>query len=130
MAAYSEDWGAFACLLVPLVFWGWWIWARLGNDKRWFVAPMPIISSSSYFALPTAMLGILFVAIDIIIGVNNPDSIPVFSFIAFGLWGVSYIIVILEPNWMAPAWYRWLKKEHGDIMPHLLHDAERLGREA
>ena len=74
------------------------------------------------------MLGILFVIIDIIIGVNNSDSIPIFSFIAFGLWGGSYIIAILEPNWMSPAWYRWLKKYHGDIMPYLVRDAQRLGR--
>jgi len=31
---------------------------------------------------------------------------------------------------MAPDWYRWVKKEHGDILPYLVRDAYELGREA
>jgi hypothetical protein len=118
-----------SCFSVPLGFWAWWIWARLGRDKRWFVAPMPLISRNFYFALPTAMLGGFFIAIDIVLGINDPNSTPVFSFIAFGLWGASFVIAYFEPDWMSPEWYRWLKREHGDIMPYLVLDAHEMGRQ-
>ena len=44
--------------------------------------------------------------------------------------GLGMVFAYLEPDWMAPEWHRWLKREHGDIMPYLALDAHELGREA
>lgn len=64
--------------------------------------------------------------------VADPNSIisMYFFYAALGLWIISYIISYLEPNWTAPKWYRWLKKNHGDIMPYLVRDAREMGRQA
>jgi hypothetical protein len=119
-------------LITPLSFLAWWARMRLGYDKRWFVMPAaPFISRNFYFALPTAMLGVsigvlggLLVALD-----PNSEVALYLAFITFGLWATSFVLAYLEPGWMSPAWYRWLKKEHGDILPYLAQEAHLLGRE-
>ena len=42
---------------------------------------------------------------------------------------LSYIFAYFEPNWLSPEWYRWLKEEHGDILPYLAEEAHQMGRE-
>jgi hypothetical protein len=118
------------CFSVPLGFWAWWVWARLGRDKRWFVAPMPLISRNFYFALPTVMLGVIVLLIGLLFTIADPNNSNTlyFLYIAFGLWGISYIIAYLEPDWMSPEWYRWMKREYGDILPYLAQEAHQLGR--
>jgi hypothetical protein len=120
-----------AWFVIPLAFGVWWVRMRLGLDKRWFVVPAaPLISRSFYFALPTAMLGfaigvtgMLLVALDL----NNKSALYFFV-VAFGFLVVSYVIAYREPDLLSPAWYRWLKKEHGDILPYLAEEAHQLGR--
>lgn len=123
-------WRTYACFSVPIFFLIWWVWARLGYDKRWFVAPTPFVSKSFYFALPTAMLGGIFIIIEGMLIELEKDSPLILACIAFGLWAISFVIALLEPKWMSPEWYRWLKREHGDIMPYLALDAHELGRDA
>jgi hypothetical protein len=41
---------------------------------------------------------------------------------------LNRFLAYLEPAWLSPTWYRWLKKEHGDILPDLAAEARRLGR--
>jgi hypothetical protein len=60
---------------------------------------------------------------------ENPLALGL-MYSTFGLWALGFVFVFLEPDWLCPAWYRWLKNEHGDIMPYLVHDADLLGREA
>jgi hypothetical protein len=128
---FDQDYlGITVFSLIAIAFLFWWVWARAGNDKRWFVAPWPVISRSFYFALPTAMLGILVIVTDEALSINNQNSTMVSTLIAFGLWVISFVIAYIEPDLMCPPWYRWLKKKHNDIMPYLVRDAYRLGREA
>ena len=69
------------------------------------------------------LIGVLLVNLD-------PNSTPALYFLytAFGLWGMSFVFAYLEPDWMSPAWYRWLKHEHGDILPYLAQEAHEMGR--
>lgn len=102
---------------------------KLGFDKRWFVMPSaPLISRNIYFALPTIALGFLVGLIGLSLPSLDPDGNLVL--IAFGLWGMSFVLAYFEPAWLSPAWYRWLKREHGDIMPYLAVDAHEMGRQA
>jgi hypothetical protein len=126
---FKQDYyGLGIFLLSSIAFLIWWVWARLGYDKRWFIAPWPVVSKSFYFALPTAMLGLIIGLIGLLLPSLDPNADLVF--VAFGFWGISFVIAFLEPGWMAPTWYRWLKKEHGDIMPYLVLDAHEMGRQA
>jgi hypothetical protein len=101
---------------------------RLGVDKRWFVMPSaPLVSRNFYFALPTIILGFVVGLIGLSLPSVDPNGASVL--IAFGLWGTSFVFAYLEPDWMSPKWYRWLKKEHGDILSDLAMDAHELGRQ-
>jgi hypothetical protein len=54
-----------------------------------------------------------------------------FAYVCFGFcfWIISFVFAYLEPDWLAPAWYRWLKREHGKILPLLAQEAHQLGRD-
>jgi hypothetical protein len=110
----------------------WWIRARLGLDKRWFVvSAWPVVSRSFYFFLPTFVLGFAILILSIVLFTTAPDNDLGFIFaIPWILWGLGFVFAFLEPNWMSPAWYRWLKKNHRDIMPYLVLDAHEMGRKA
>jgi len=115
-------------LMAPIAFLIWWVRMRLGLDKRWFVMPAdPFISRNFYFALPTAMLGLVIGLVGSVLPSLDPNANSVL--VALGFLGVSFILAYLEPDWMSPAWYRWLKKEHGDILSDLAMDAHELGRQ-
>jgi hypothetical protein len=40
---------------------------------------------------------------------------------------MGFVFAYLEPAWLSPSWYRWLKREHDDILPDLAAEAHRLG---
>jgi hypothetical protein len=65
-----------------------------------------------------------------LIHLSFPSLDPDFDtfFLVFFLWGMSFVFAYLEPGWMSPAWYRWLKHEHDDILPYLAQEAHELGR--
>jgi hypothetical protein len=120
-----------ACFMVPIAFALWWIRMKLGLDKRWFVMPAaPFISRNFYFALPTFVLGFVIGLIGVVLVAFDPNSDEAlfFFYITFGLLGLGFIFAYFEPDWLSPAWYCWLKKEHGDILPYLAEEAHQLGR--
>jgi hypothetical protein len=130
----STDWFCFGILwLVPVAISLWWIRMRLGIDRRWFVIPAaPLISRNIYFFLPAfipsvvlGLIGVLSVAID-----PTTDDNPIYFtfYLAFGFQALGFVIAYLEPSWLSPTWYRWLKKEHGDILPYLAQEAHEMGR--
>jgi hypothetical protein len=117
-----------AWFLVPIAFGVWWIRMRLGFDKRWFVVPAaPLISRGFYFALPTFVLGFAVGLAGLLLPSLDPNANLVL--VAFAIWGLGFVFAYIEPDWMSPAWYRWLKEEHGDILPYLAEEAHQLGRE-
>jgi hypothetical protein len=118
------------CMFIPITFGVWWLYMRLGRDKRWFVMPGQYISRNFYFFLPTFVIGLTLVVVDVVIYSLNSQSLPIFSLLAFALWGLGFVFAYFEPSWLSPAWYRWLKQEHGDILPYLEQEANRLGRAA
>jgi hypothetical protein len=119
---------SIACLAVPLAFSVWWVRMKLGRDKRWFVMPGYYISRNFYFALPFFTLGMLIGTVDIILFGQDPYRSVVPLLVAFGFWGLAFVFAYLEPDWLAPTWYRWLKREHGNILSLLAQEAHQLGR--
>jgi hypothetical protein len=122
--------GLIVFFLIDIAFAIWWIRMRLGLDKRWFVVPAaPLISRGFYFALPTFVVGFAIVLLTMLLFFLDPEADLVFPLVAaWGLWGMGFIFAYFEPEWLSPAWYRWLKKEHGDILPYLAEEAHQLGR--
>jgi len=131
---FKQDYyGLIVFFLIDVAFAVWWVRARLGLDKRWFVSPTPyFISSSFYFALPTFILGFAIGLVGMLLVVLDPNSnlALYLFFVTFGLLGSSFIFAYLEPDWMSPDWYKWLKREHGDILPYLIEKAHQMGRKA
>jgi hypothetical protein len=127
----SADYFCYGVFWLVLIAFGiWWIRMRLGLDKRWFVVPAaPLISRGVYFALPTFVVGFAIFLVDMLQGILDPFADPTLTFVSFGFLGSGFIFAYFEPDWLSPAWYRWLKKEHGDILPYLAEEAHRLGRE-
>jgi hypothetical protein len=124
--------GLIVFLLIDIAFAIWWIRMRLGLDKRWFVMPArAVVSSGFYFALPAIILGFVTAIWGLLLVILDPrgDDIPFPFYITFGLLGLGYVFAYFEPNWLSPEWYRWLKKEHGDILEDLAEEAHWLGRE-
>lgn len=128
------DYLYYSCyFLIPVAFLTWWVFARLGLDKRWFVVPAsPIVSRGFYFALPTLVIGSISLLVGIYFIGLDPNSNTAYFFICppWPLWLLGFVFAYIEPGWMSPAWYRWLKKEHGAILPMLIEDAEQMGRAA
>lgn len=118
--------------LVIIAFAVWWIRMRLGFDKRWFIMPAaPLISRNFYFFLPTFILGFAVLLIVMLLFSFNPGAdLITLLIIVWALWGLGFVPAYFEPDWLAPNWYRWLKREHGDIMPYLAMDAHEMGRQA
>jgi len=105
---------------------------RLGLDKRWFVMPArALISRNFYFALPAIILGFIAGIAGMLVVAIDPlgDDIPFPFYLAMGFLAMSFVFAYLEPDWMSPDWYRWLKKEHGDILPYLADEAHQMGRQ-
>ncbi len=117
------------CLAVPFAFGVWWFLMKLGRDKRWFVMPGYYISRNFYFALPTFVLGLLLQIVDIHLFNINEQTPPILTILAFCFWIISFVFAYLEPDGLAPQWYRWLKREHGKILPLLAQEAHQLGRD-
>ena len=118
------------CLAVPFAFGVWWGFMRLGHDKRWFVMPGYYISRNFYFALPPFITGLLFLILGVVFVGQDPNSTigMYMSLASFVFYGLAFVFAYLEPDWLAPEWYRWLKREHGNILPILAQEAHQLGR--
>jgi hypothetical protein len=87
----------------------------------------PFISRNFYFFLPSFLVGFSIALVGMLI--PNLDPNGVLFLVAFGFWGFGFVLAYLEPNWLSPGWYQWLKKEHGDILPYLAQEAHELGRQ-
>ncbi len=132
MTEFSTDYylSLVGCLLVPTAFGVWWLFMRLGHDKRWFVMPGAYISRNFYFFLPPFIIGLtLTIVATVLVGHNPNGSFGEILFpLVFGFYALGFVFAYFEPDWLSPAWYRWLKHKHGDILPILEQEANRLGR--
>jgi hypothetical protein len=108
---------------------------KQGVDKRWFVSQTkPLVSRGIYFALPSAIIAMVFGFIGmflVALDPHNPESgIETYLMVtALPILLSGYIFAWFEPDWMSPDWFRWLKQEHGDILNLLEREADELGRE-
>jgi hypothetical protein len=129
---FKQDYyGLIVFLIIIVAFLVWWIRMRMGYDKRWFVIPAaPLISRNFYFFLPAFVIGSTIGLLGVFLVILDPHADPFLIIVAFGIYGMGFVLAYLEPSWLAPKWYRWLKREHGDILPDLAEEAHQLGREA
>jgi len=128
---FKQDYyGVVIFLFIDIAFAVWWIRMRLGLDKRWFVMPAaPFISRNFYFFLPAFVVGCLVFLVGMLSVVQNPYADPTLMLVGLGIVGLGFVFAYLEPYWLSPAWYRWLKKEHSDILSDLAVEAHQLGRQ-
>ena len=102
---------------------------RLGILKGWFAikssAGHPTLSSG----LALIPIGLGFIAIGILfkarlLGIlGTYASLDIITCTVFPLWLFGIVLAVWQPDWILPDWYRWLKKNHSEILPLLREEA-------
>jgi len=82
----------------------------------------------NYSSIP---LGVMFLIWAVTFTIPFPDSLAwVLLFTSGGIGFIGVLLGMLQPKFLMPEWYRWLKTNHKDIMPWLREDVERMGYDA
>jgi hypothetical protein len=107
---------------VPFLVFG--VLVQLGKHKRWYLRegdPLYNPKEFAYVCIP-AGLGIIFFGIALFLPTHEVRQ-TVFWGIVFPLCIALIVLLFWLPDWIKPAWVRWLEKEHGDIFLLLLREA-------
>jgi hypothetical protein len=56
-------------------------------------------------------------------------ELELFTGVGVGFGVVGLLFNYLQPSFLKPDWLRWLEREHGDIINHLVEEANRMGLE-
>ncbi|MBN1933168.1 MAG: hypothetical protein JW934_00810 [Anaerolineae bacterium] len=89
--------------------------------------PTVVIPSFVFGSIPVGLALCAMVLIPF--WIPNPDVARNFLCGGVGpLLGFGFLLVVWQPRWVLPRWYRWLKDNYGNIMPQLREDAQRIGR--
>jgi hypothetical protein len=103
-----------------------WYTLRLinGGGNKSFYMVDHIYAGRVYAAIPIGIAFLIFAIATI------PQSVDIsLSIVGVGLgFGVlGLIFAFIQPSFLKPAWLKWLEREHGEIMPLLIQDANNMG---
>lgn len=113
-------------IIIGIPFFVFGVLVQLGKYKRWYLRegdPLYNPKEFAYVCIP-AGLGIIFFGIALFLSTHEARQM-VFWGIVFPLCIALIVLLIWLPDWIKPAWVRWLEKEHGDILHLLLRQARR-----
>ncbi len=97
------------------------IWTN--HFKTWFLMPhILVIAPTAFYNGSMVFLGASIVTLLTAALTEN----PILFFLWCILFPLSLILAIIQPRWIQPAWYRWLEKNHEDIIPILQKEAQLL----
>lgn len=72
-------------------------------------------------------LGVAFLIFALAGVTENLDVAYVILAIGIGIGIIGIIFSLFPPPFLKPAWFRWLEREHGDIMPLLQEEVQMMG---
>ena len=97
----------------------------LGYRRQTYILPHYYSGGINYASLPGGVACLFWAIMGIIPLPELWANTLGFLGMGFGLLGLLFNFV--QPAFLTPHWYRWLKSQHGDIMPWLRQDMESMG---
>jgi hypothetical protein len=97
-----------------------------GRYKRWYLHegdPLYDPKEFLYVWIPLG-LGILSFGLAAFLP-TQPKRLAVFLWVSLPLMLAAGLLLFWTPDWIKPAWVRWLETNHGDILLLLLREARK-----
>ena len=102
------------------------VWIRIGRLRSWFIAPnYPVLMPKGvhYAYIP---IGLAFIAMGISLLVPTPtQSRCVWQYVIFPLFGITLLLIIVQPKFIKPKWINWLERNHKDILDILIEEGRK-----
>jgi branched-subunit amino acid ABC-type transport system permease component len=109
---------------VPFLAFG--MLVQLGRYKKWYLHEGDPLYNPKEFAYVCIPSGLMFIFM------GTALLLPMYGMRQAVFWGLAFplcvavmVLLFWLPDWIKPAWVRWLEKEHGDILLLLLRQARR-----
>lgn len=100
----------------------------LGYRRRAYIYPFEygyVTSGVNYGSIP---LGIMATSWAILLILPLAEAWHTGCLLTSSLLGVLGVLLgMLQPKFMMPKWYRWLKENHADVLPLLREDVREVG---
>jgi hypothetical protein len=108
---------------IAFLFFG--ILVRSGRHKRWYLHKGDPLYNPKEFALVCIPFGLMMLLFGIALVLPTPEARQaIFWWGAFPLGIAGAVLLFWPPDWIKPAWLRWLEKNNEDIvLLILLEDA-------
>jgi len=101
-----------------------------GMLKTWFVSELNL-PVSQWFGSVLMGLSMLVLGLSLqgrqFNWLSEDLGLHVIEYVVFPLAGLGVVFAIIPIPWLYPAWYRWLRSNHDDIMPTLKREAKEMG---
>ena len=115
----------FIMLIFGLISIGIGISIYRGYRRYEYIYPYYYSGAANYASIP---FGIMFLMWGILSILKVPDNVGLlFTTVSILIGLTGLVFNFIQPQFMRPQWYRWLKENHGDIMPWLRQDVESMG---
>ena len=98
---------------------------KLGYRRLTYIFPMYYSGGINYASIPMGIMAIIWAFAFGLIVTDEVGLVLTYISLAFGFLGMVFNFI--QPKFLTPQWYRWLKENHGDIMPWLRQDVESMG---
>ena len=129
-SSYDANWVEIAFIGVGALLSLMGLLIRLGTVKTWFSlkrVPGVVIPRLAFGLIPGGLAVVLWGILARF--VTGPESAErLMSCVVLPLMALSIVFAALEPRFILPRWYRWLKDNYGNILPRLHEDAQRIGQ--
>lgn len=97
----------------------------LGYRRQTYILPHYYSGGINYTSLPGGIACLLWAILGLI---QLPELwANTLGYTGLGLALLGILLNFIQPVFLTPHWYRWLKEHHGDIMPWLRQDVKRIG---
>jgi hypothetical protein len=97
-----------------------------GRYKKWYLHEGDPLYSPKEFLYVWIPLGLAFLSFGLAsLLPTQPERFRVFLWVSLPLALMASLLLFWLPDWIKPAWVRWLEKNHGDVLFLLLRQARR-----